>query len=141
MIALSGVRNSWLILARNCDLAVGRLRRLLRVVELHLRRLEVCDLAEQSLFGGLYPGDVGADPDDAAVARASFDNPDPVAVSEALLSWLVAGSMPNSSILRIQASPPSSPTSWMPRSTLARSTVSKVMPGTHRSAISGKTRR
>ena len=104
MMALSGVRSSWLILARNSDLVsvrllgailllgvfLGELDHLLRLqLELLARLAEVGDGRHQAALAvdqlalvALQLGDVGADRDEAAVLGAPLVDLQPAAVLE-----------------------------------------------------------
>ena len=104
MMALSGVRSSWLILARNSDLVavgllgavlllgvfLGELDHLLRLLlELLARLAEVGDgrhqpalALDQLALVALQLGDVGADRDEAAVLGAPLVDLQPAAVLE-----------------------------------------------------------
>ena len=113
MMALSGVRSSWLMLARNFDLAwlassarvfsseyfsreVGellglRLERLLRGAQVGDRRHQPLLALHQLLFVPLDVGDVGADRDIAAVLGAALADVQPAAVVELGLEGARAG--------------------------------------------------
>ncbi len=113
MMALSGVRSSWLILARNSDLArlavsasafcsryfsarsasccACSLERLPRPAQIGDGRHQTPLGIHQLLFVMFQRGDVGADRDIAAVLRAPFVDLQPAAVGEARFIGLGAG--------------------------------------------------
>ena len=113
MMALSGVRSSWLILARNFDLAwlassarvfllgvfLGQLgellglplQRLLRGAQVGDRRHQPLLAVDQLLLVQLERGDVGADRDVAAVLGAPLADVQPAAVVELRLEGAGAG--------------------------------------------------
>ena len=113
MMALSGVRSSWLILARNFDLAcigllgagfllgiflgeIGELvglpfQRLLRLAQIVDRGDAALFAFDQLLLVQLDLGDVGADRDVAAVLGAPFADVHPAAVVELRLEGTRAG--------------------------------------------------
>ena len=97
MMALSGVRSSWLILARNFDLAwlassarvfsaayfsASSAEPLLRGAHVGDRRHQALLAVDQFLFVRLERGDVGADRDIAAVLGAPLADVQPAAVLE-----------------------------------------------------------
>ena len=104
MMALSGVRSSWLMLARNSDFAwlassarvfssayfsassaswrLLDLQRVLRAAQVVDRRLQLPLAVEQPLLMPLERGDVGADRDEAAVLGAPLADVQPAPVVE-----------------------------------------------------------
>ena len=105
-MALSGVRNSWLILARNFDFAwlassarvfsAAYFSRqlgepLLRGAQIGHRRHQPLLAVDQLLLVRLERGDVGADRDVAAVLGAAFADVQPAAVLELRLEGARAG--------------------------------------------------
>ena len=108
MMALSGVRSSWLILARNFDLAwlassarvfssgvfFGELcEPMLRGAHIGDRRHQPLLAVDQLLLVRLERGDVGADRDIAAVLGAPLADVQPAAILELSLEGACAGNI------------------------------------------------
>ena len=106
MMALSGVRSSWLILARNFDFAwlassarvfssayfsASSAEPLLRGAQVGDRRHQALLAVDQLFLVGLERGDVGANRDIAAVLGAALADVQPAAVLELRLECARAG--------------------------------------------------